>query len=91
MNCPKSAAQVGITCRSPLGLLLWMGQEDKSAGFRIGSRLKTPVFPIWITIIGDCSGVLFSKNRDLMRDYHAENRYVLDESIYLRLMICNFH
>ena len=67
-------AQVGITCRSPLGLLIWMGNEERTAGYRIGSRLKTPIFPIWICVVADSTGVLFSCDRELMRDYRAENK-----------------
>ena len=39
-----------------------------------GSRLKTPVLPIWVTCINNEWGVLFNPNRDLMKSYSAENR-----------------
>ena len=40
----------------------------------LGSRLKTPVLPIWVTCINDNWGVLFNPNKDLMKSYSAENR-----------------
>ena len=40
----------------------------------LGSRLKTPVLPIWVTCINENWGVLFNPNRDLMKSYSAENR-----------------
>ena len=44
---------------------------------RLGSRLKTPVYPIWVCIATDNTGVLFSTDRELMRDYRAENHFQL--------------
>ena len=41
----------------------------------MGSRLKTPTLPIWVTRCNDSYGILFNPNRDLIRDYHAENKY----------------
>ncbi len=40
----------------------------------LGSRLKTPILPIWITCCKDNWGVLFNPNKDLMKSYQAENR-----------------
>ena len=45
--------------------------------FNLGSRLKTPVLPIWVTCINDEWGVLFNPNKDLMKSYSAENRFHL--------------
>ena len=45
--------------------------------FNLGSRLKTPVLPIWVTCINDEWGVLFHPNKDLMKSYSAENRFHL--------------
>lgn len=69
-------AQHGIHARSPIGLLLWMRTEDKTAAYKLGSRLKTPVYPIWLIIASEQSGVLFSDDRDLLRDYRSEIRCV---------------
>lgn len=40
-----------------------------------GSRLKTPNYPIWITSCTGHFGVIFNKNPDLLRNYHAESRF----------------
>ncbi|KAA0204011.1 hypothetical protein HAZT_HAZT003453 [Hyalella azteca] len=42
----------------------------------VGSRLKTPRFPVWVTLCNLTYGLLLNPNRDLTRDYHAENRRV---------------
>ncbi|KAI9555732.1 hypothetical protein GHT06_018247 [Daphnia sinensis] len=70
-------AQHGIHARSPIGLLLWMRTEEKTAAYKLGSRLKTPVYPIWLIIASEQSGVLFSDDRDLLRDYRSEIRFEL--------------
>ncbi|XP_057380338.1 inactive ubiquitin carboxyl-terminal hydrolase MINDY-4B-like [Daphnia carinata] len=69
--------QHGIHARSPIGLLLWMRTEEKTAAYKLGSRLKTPVYPIWLIIASEQSGVLFSDDRDLLRDYRSEIRFEL--------------
>ena len=43
----------------------------------LGSRLKTPVLPIWITCVNGSWGVLFNPNKDLMKSYAAENRFTV--------------
>ncbi len=48
----------------------------------LGSRLKTPVLPIWVTWCGRSWGVLFNPNRDLMKSYQAENRYLVPPGGY---------
>ena len=40
----------------------------------VGSRLKTPLFPVWVTLCKETYGLLFNPNKELTRDYHAENR-----------------
>ena len=51
-----------------------MGSEEKTAALNIGSRLKTPIVPIWIVIASEQSGVLFGDDKGLLRDYQVENR-----------------
>ncbi|XP_050726307.1 inactive ubiquitin carboxyl-terminal hydrolase MINDY-4B-like isoform X2 [Eriocheir sinensis] len=68
-------AKTGILQRAEVGLLVWKRQDgDKGTA---GSRLKTPSLPIWVTRCNDSYGILFNPNRDLIRDYHAENRFDL--------------
>ena len=44
-----SEERVGIEGRNEMGFLLWDHTESDTAGYNLGSRLKTPVLPIWIT------------------------------------------
>ena len=55
-----------------------------------GSRLKTPVLPIWVTCINNEWGVLFNPNRDLMKSYSAENRQDLGTE-WCFVILCRFH
>ena len=63
--------------RNDLGLLIWDKDEATTAEFSLGSRLKTPVLPIWLTLCNGHIGILFNPNRDLMKNYSAENRFQL--------------
>ena len=63
-------------------MLLWEtegggGQTTTAAARQPGSRLKTPNCPIWITLCAGHYGVMFNKNPDLLRNYHAESRFDL--------------
>ncbi|XP_045615562.1 inactive ubiquitin carboxyl-terminal hydrolase MINDY-4B-like [Procambarus clarkii] len=68
--------KTGILIRAEIGLLVWRRPEGNSQEV-VGSRLKTPSFPIWVTRCNDSYGILFYTSRDLLRDYHAENRFDL--------------
>ncbi|XP_073948945.1 inactive ubiquitin carboxyl-terminal hydrolase MINDY-4B isoform X3 [Choristoneura fumiferana] len=71
--------QFGVLSRSPVGLLVWYGNEDNAKNNvnqqHPGSRLKTPAMPIWVTSCSGHYGVLFNTNRELLRNYHAERRF----------------
>ncbi|XP_053634002.2 inactive ubiquitin carboxyl-terminal hydrolase MINDY-4B-like [Cherax quadricarinatus] len=69
-------ARTGIVTRAEVGLLVWSREED-SGRSSVGSRLKTPSFPVWVTRCKDMYGILFNPNKELTRDYHAENRFDL--------------
>ncbi|XP_063841873.1 inactive ubiquitin carboxyl-terminal hydrolase MINDY-4B-like isoform X2 [Scylla paramamosain] len=71
--------KTGILTRSEIGLLVWARMDGSGGGGQgaVGSRLKTPSLPIWVTRCNDAYGLLFNPNRDLIRDYHAENRFDL--------------
>jgi len=71
---------VGIETRSEIGLMVWENDEDTTAAINLGSRLKTPVLPVWSTRCNGKVGILFNPNRDLMRSYQAENRLQRRES-----------
>ncbi|KAF4519316.1 hypothetical protein B566_EDAN005256 [Ephemera danica] len=70
---PQSRPQFGVLTRSDVGLLV---HDDNSENQIPGSRLKTPSVPVWVTYASGHYGVLFNTNKDLLRDYHAERRYV---------------
>jgi hypothetical protein len=48
--------------------------ESITAGYNLGSRLKTPTLPIWVVKCNGKVGVLFNPNKELMKSHHAENR-----------------
>ena len=76
-NFDYGEGKVGITGRNDIGFLFWMNTEEETLDYNLGSRLKTPVLPIWVTCINDDWGVLFNPNKDLMKSYSAENRFHL--------------
>ncbi|XP_063372730.1 inactive ubiquitin carboxyl-terminal hydrolase MINDY-4B isoform X3 [Cydia amplana] len=71
--------QFGVLSRSPVGLLVYYGNEDNAKNNanqqHPGSRLKTPAMPIWVTSCSGHYGVMFNTNRELLRNYHAERRF----------------
>ena len=69
--------RVGVVGRNDIGFLVWDQTELRTASLNIGSRLKTPTLPIWVTNCNDQVGVLFNPNKELMRSHHAENRFQL--------------
>jgi len=72
----KYVEQRGIQVRGDIGFLHYTAKETTFQS-EIGSRLKTPYCPIWLTAGGDNFGVLFNPNKELMRDYRSENRFQL--------------
>ena len=44
---------------------------------QVGSMLKTPRFPIWVTKLNGTFGLLFSTNPDLVSDWRVEHRFQL--------------
>ena len=68
--------KVGILARNDIGFLCWEKNETKTEDLQLGSRLKTPVYPVWVTCINEHWGVLFNPNRELMKCYSAENRFI---------------
>ena len=69
--------KMGITTRNDIGLLFWDETPKKTEEAGLGSRLKTPILPIWVTCVNENWGVLFNPNKDLMKSYAAENRFNL--------------
>ena len=66
--------KVGIVNRNEMGLLVWDTNQKRTEDMNLGSRLKTPILPIWVTCVNGNWGILFNPNKDLMKSYAAENR-----------------
>ena len=64
----------GVAESNDIGLLVWNADEDINKSLRVGSRLKNPPLPIWVTCVNDRWGVLFSNNMELMKLQTFENR-----------------
>ena len=71
------AERVGVEGRNEIGMLLYEKDEYRTEKWNLGSRLKTPALPMWVTMVNGTYGVLFNPNKELMRSYHAENRFQL--------------
>ena len=55
---------------SPVSLLLLLITQ-------VGTFVKTPKYPVWITCIEDRYSVVFCLNKDLISDWKAEKRFDL--------------
>ena len=73
---PQVKERTGCINRNDIGFLLWDRDESRTARWQLGSRLKTPTLPMWVTKVNGSYGVLFNPNKELMRSYAAENRSV---------------
>jgi hypothetical protein len=49
---------------------------QETAEFQLGSRLKTPMLPIWVICCKGQWGILFSPSKSLIKSYQAENKLV---------------
>ncbi|KAK3602480.1 hypothetical protein CHS0354_022347 [Potamilus streckersoni] len=67
----------GINERSHIGFLFWDKGENDDERTEIGSMLKTPRNPVWVTLVNNQFGLLFSTNKDLVSDWRVEHRFVL--------------
>lgn len=68
----------GIQERSQIGFLYWDKGENDDSRTEVGSMLKTPKKPIWLTLINNQPGLLFSTNIDLVSDWRVETRFILN-------------
>ena len=66
--------EIGIAARNAIGFLMWDRTSEKTQKHKLGSRLKTPHLPIWVTCVNNKWGVLFNPKLDLMKSHAAENR-----------------
>ncbi|XP_059177434.1 inactive ubiquitin carboxyl-terminal hydrolase MINDY-4B-like [Physella acuta] len=67
----------GIRSRSGVGFLFWDKGEDPEKRTEVGSMLKTPTNPIWVTKVNGIFGLLFSLNPDLVSDWRVENKFTM--------------
>ncbi|XP_070213314.1 inactive ubiquitin carboxyl-terminal hydrolase MINDY-4B-like [Littorina saxatilis] len=67
----------GVKERANVGFLFWDKGEDPDRRTEVGSMLKTPKTPIWLTKVNHMYGLLFSTNLDLISDWRIENRFPL--------------
>ncbi|KAK7482891.1 hypothetical protein BaRGS_00025924 [Batillaria attramentaria] len=67
----------GVKERSNIGYLFWDKGEDPDTRTEVGSMLKTPKTPIWVTKVNHMYGLLFSTNLDLVSDWRIECRFTL--------------
>ena len=80
-NFDFGEGKVGITNRNDIGFLFWDTNPKLTQAAGLGSRLKTPVLPIWVTCVNGNWGVLFNPNKDLMKSYAAENRLFIHNTL----------
>ena len=64
----------GISDRNEVGFLAWYENENVNKNLKVGSRLKTPSLPIWVTCVNDQWGVLFNPSLDILKSHRAQNR-----------------
>lgn len=69
--------RAGAIGRNDIGFLLWEKDQLRTEKWGLGSRMKTPTLPMWVTKVNGQIGVLFNPNKELMRSYNAENRFQL--------------
>ena len=64
----------GVPDKADVGMLVWTSDWHTHSLLKIGSRLKSPNLPIWVTCANDNWGVLFSPNIETMRSSNMESR-----------------
>nr|XP_022344133.1 inactive ubiquitin carboxyl-terminal hydrolase MINDY-4B-like isoform X3 [Crassostrea virginica] len=67
----------GIQERSEIGFLFWDKGENDDNRTEVGSMLKTPKKPLWLSLVNGQPGLLFSTNLDLVSDWRVETRFIL--------------
>ena len=58
--------------------MVFHGTDLKTAELNIGSMLKTPTCPMWVTVTNGRVGLVFNPNTDLVRSYRTETRFQLN-------------
>jgi hypothetical protein len=47
-----------VTGRSDIGFLIWDRDEEKTRKYNLGSRIKTPTYPMWVTKCNEQGSIL---------------------------------
>jgi len=74
---PRETPLHGMEQRSEVGFLYYDKSEDDKHRTEIGSMLKTPRYPIWLTMVNGVYGILFCTARDLTSDWKVERYFHL--------------
>ena len=77
MQTKDDEGRVGVRGRVDIGLLIWERNKESTQCWNLGPSLKTPLLPIWMTLVNGNWGVLFNSSRELMKSHSAENRFEL--------------
>ena len=72
-----------MTRRNEIGLLIFEKDELSTAELNVGSMLKTPTLPMWVTISNGIAGVIFNPNQELVRSHRSETRCFEDSKYFL--------
>lgn len=69
--------RIGIPDKKDLdiGLLVWSSDAHVMKTIKMGSKLKSPVLPIWLICSNNHWGVLFSPNLDLLQQFTKEYHF----------------
>ncbi|XP_064615275.1 inactive ubiquitin carboxyl-terminal hydrolase MINDY-4B-like [Liolophura sinensis] len=67
----------GVEERCSVGFLYLDKSESRETRTQVGSMLKTPRCPIWLTQVNGMMGILFSTNPELVSHWRVEHRFFL--------------
>ena len=73
----KTTPLVGVKNRSDVGILYWNANEEENKRTEVGSMLKTPRYPVWLSIMGKNVAVLFNTKIDLINNWRFELAFSL--------------
>ncbi|XP_041670022.1 inactive ubiquitin carboxyl-terminal hydrolase MINDY-4B [Cheilinus undulatus] len=77
-DSPLDRPLQGVLNRSDIGYLHWSREEmEHSTLLQVGSRLKTPLFPVWLVSVNGSCSVLFSLKLSLLSDWRMEHLFNL--------------
>ncbi|XP_071949981.1 inactive ubiquitin carboxyl-terminal hydrolase MINDY-4B-like [Antedon mediterranea] len=72
--------EIGLFRRSDVGLLYLDrrdGRHQRQPSLEVGTMLKTPKYPVWVTYINGKCGLLFCLKRNLLREARSEHCFDL--------------